>query len=155
MGMIDACFCRHSRFVFGQTAGGADHVLQGHLDKADIAWVRDGVASLGWHGIAHSAANRWQSLLADCHEVRGASVDAGSVAKLGDLVNESDDEMGAKRPREPAERLHGRGMLSALDTRDRGVAGPHALRELGLAQLQLTTAAYNDPCQRLIRRESL
>jgi hypothetical protein len=92
---------------------------------------------------------------ADRHEVSGTSVDAGGVAKLGDLVNESDDEMGAKRLREPAERLHGRGMLPALDARDRGVAGSHALREFGLAQLQLTPAAYNDPRQRLIRREPL
>jgi hypothetical protein len=46
-------------------------------------------------------------------------------------------------------------MLPALDARDRGVAGPHALRQRGLAQPQLTPSAYNDPRQRLIRREPL
>jgi hypothetical protein len=88
---------------------------------------------------------------ADRDEVSSASVDARSVAKLSNLVNESDDEMGPKRLGEPAKRLHSRGVVPALDARDRGVACPHPLRQLRLAQPQLTPAAYHDPRQRLVR----
>ncbi len=77
------------------------------------------------------------------------------LPELGDLVDEPHDEMSTECLGEPAERLHGRGVLSALDARDRGVAGPHALRQLGLAQLQLATASDDDPRQRLVRREPL
>jgi hypothetical protein len=63
--------------------------------------------------------------------------------------------MGPERLGKPAERLHGRGMLSALDARDRRVAGPYALSQLGLAESQLAPAAYDDPRQSLIWREPL
>jgi hypothetical protein len=42
------------------------------------------------------------------------------------------------------------GVLAALDARDRGVAGSHALGRLGLAESELAPPANDDPRQRLI-----
>jgi prepilin signal peptidase PulO-like enzyme (type II secretory pathway) len=92
--------------------------------------------------------------LAGRDQICVSCIDPGA-SQFGDVVREAHDEIGLKRGSEPAQRLHGRGVSAALYAGDRGVAGFHALRQLGLAQSQLAAPANDDPGQPLIGRQAL
>jgi hypothetical protein len=65
------------------------------LVRAEIAVI---VTKVGVKAADHGSAAR----SADRDEVCGARIDAGALAELGDLVDESHDQMGPERLGEPA-----------------------------------------------------
>ena len=76
-------------------------------------------------------------------------VDASGVALAVDLVGKADDEVGVERRGESPQRLHGGWVPSALDSRDRGVAGgaswPAALGgRLGLVSIRALKSSQRE-----------
>jgi len=80
---------------------------------------------------------------ADRDEIRRARVNAGSLAELGDLVDESHNQMGAERLGEPAGvcTVVGCCPLSMREIAEWLVPWP---RQLGLAEPKLASTSDND-----------